>query len=190
MPHNLYLHSALVQTRRIGRTVAEKREACRFNFVRFVSGAERRADRQRGDSGAGRGGVFQATASWWTEIEQAQSMLSPLLGTALASGLFADRAAGQRAILHADRNLRGPDRDGRISRSAHAAVAAAADRRARWRSFPPFSRCIMCGRARHLRSVDSEPGDPQHAASLRGDSADPLHQRPADGWASLPIGPG
>src|SRR5579862_4020199 len=29
MPHNLYLHSALVQTRRIGKSVAERREACR-----------------------------------------------------------------------------------------------------------------------------------------------------------------
>src|SRR3984957_1854150 len=28
MPHNLYLHSALVQTRRIGRTLEERREAC------------------------------------------------------------------------------------------------------------------------------------------------------------------
>ena len=33
MPHNLYLHSALVQTRRIGKTSAEKREACRYNFI-------------------------------------------------------------------------------------------------------------------------------------------------------------
>src|SRR6516162_6535395 len=33
MPHNLYLHSALVQTRRIGRTTGERREACRFNFL-------------------------------------------------------------------------------------------------------------------------------------------------------------
>src|SRR5581483_10026541 len=31
MPHNLYLHSALVQTRRIGETPGEKRRACRFN---------------------------------------------------------------------------------------------------------------------------------------------------------------
>ncbi len=36
MPHNLYLHSALVQTRRIGKSVAEKREACRFNLVDSV----------------------------------------------------------------------------------------------------------------------------------------------------------
>ena len=36
MPHNLYLHSALVQTRRIGRSVAERREACRFNLLDSV----------------------------------------------------------------------------------------------------------------------------------------------------------
>src|SRR5579884_2401062 len=30
MPHNLYLHSALVQTRQIGETEAQKRQACRF----------------------------------------------------------------------------------------------------------------------------------------------------------------
>jgi manganese transport protein len=33
MPHNLYLHSALVQSRRIGRDSASRAEACRFNFV-------------------------------------------------------------------------------------------------------------------------------------------------------------
>src|SRR6185312_9395376 len=33
MPHNLYLHSALVQTRRIGETVEDKRRACRFNLL-------------------------------------------------------------------------------------------------------------------------------------------------------------
>src|SRR5229473_412175 len=36
MPHNLYLHSALVQTRRLGRTVADRREACRFNLFDSV----------------------------------------------------------------------------------------------------------------------------------------------------------
>jgi manganese transport protein len=33
MPHNLYLHSALVQSRRIGRDRASRAEACRFNFI-------------------------------------------------------------------------------------------------------------------------------------------------------------
>jgi len=33
MPHNLYLHSALVQSRRIGRDRASKAQACRFNLI-------------------------------------------------------------------------------------------------------------------------------------------------------------
>jgi manganese transport protein len=33
MPHNLYLHSALVQSRRIGSDVASKAMACRFNLI-------------------------------------------------------------------------------------------------------------------------------------------------------------
>ena len=50
MPHNFYLHSALVQTRRIGRTVADRREACRFNLIDSSHRAERRFDRERRDS--------------------------------------------------------------------------------------------------------------------------------------------
>src|SRR5258708_32569705 len=33
LPHNLYLHSALVQTRRIGKSEAEKRTACKYNLI-------------------------------------------------------------------------------------------------------------------------------------------------------------
>lgn len=33
MPHNLYLHSALVQSRRIGSNLQSKRQACRYNLV-------------------------------------------------------------------------------------------------------------------------------------------------------------
>ncbi len=33
MPHNLYLHSALVQSRRIGRDRASKRQACWYNLI-------------------------------------------------------------------------------------------------------------------------------------------------------------
>ena len=35
MPHNLYLHSALVQTRRIGRTVAERARGVPLQSDRF-----------------------------------------------------------------------------------------------------------------------------------------------------------
>jgi manganese transport protein len=33
MPHNLYLHSALVQTCRISRTIDAKRQACKYNLL-------------------------------------------------------------------------------------------------------------------------------------------------------------
>ena len=36
MPHNLYLHSALVQTRHIGHSDAAKRTACRYNLIDSV----------------------------------------------------------------------------------------------------------------------------------------------------------
>jgi manganese transport protein len=88
MPHNLYLHSALVQTRRIGTSVPEKREACWYNFL---------------DSAIALNGamfvncailvlaasVFFTRGIAVTQIEQAQVMLTPLLGTGAASALFA-----------------------------------------------------------------------------------------------------
>lgn len=36
MPHNLYLHSSLVQSRAVSNTITGRREACRFNFVDLV----------------------------------------------------------------------------------------------------------------------------------------------------------
>jgi manganese transport protein len=36
MPHNLYLHSALVQTRQVGPTAEDKRQACRYNLIDSV----------------------------------------------------------------------------------------------------------------------------------------------------------
>jgi manganese transport protein len=87
MPHNLYLHSALVQTRRIGRTTEDKRRACRYNLL---------------DSTIALNGallvnaaililaatVFSKNGVVVTEIQQAHQLLAPLLGTTLASIAF------------------------------------------------------------------------------------------------------
>jgi manganese transport protein len=87
MPHNLYLHSALVQTRRIGRTTEDKRRACRYNLL---------------DSTIALNGallvnaaililaatVFYKNGVVVTEIQQAHQLLAPLLGTTLASIAF------------------------------------------------------------------------------------------------------
>jgi manganese transport protein len=100
MPHNLYLHSALVQTRRIGRTTSERREACRFNLIdSFIA--------LNGAMLVNAAILVLAAAVFFkhhiivTEIEQAQVMLSPLVGTALASVLFsiALLASGQSSTL-------------------------------------------------------------------------------------------
>ena len=100
MPHNLYLHSALVQTRRIGKSVADKRDACRFNLVDSVVALN-------GALIVNAAILVLAAAVFFNrhiiveEIEQAQGLLAPLLGTAMASSLFAVAllASGQSSTL-------------------------------------------------------------------------------------------
>lgn len=100
MPHNLYLHSALVQTRRIGKSVSEKRDACRFNLVDSVV-ALNGALIVNAAILILAAAVFFARHTVVEEIEQAHQLLSPLLGTAMASGLFAVAllASGQSSTL-------------------------------------------------------------------------------------------
>jgi manganese transport protein len=88
MPHNLYLHSALVQTRDIGRSTTEKRAACRYNLI---------------DSTVALNGALLVNAAILilaaavffkrgivvTEIQQAHQLLAPLLGTSAAGLMFA-----------------------------------------------------------------------------------------------------
>ncbi|HVV43820.1 MAG TPA: Nramp family divalent metal transporter, partial [Bryobacteraceae bacterium] len=100
MPHNLYLHSALVQTRHIGHTVEEKRSACRWNLVdctvalniaMFINCAILILA----------AAVFYRVHQEVTEIQQAYLLLAPLMGTAVAAKLFgvALFASGQSSTL-------------------------------------------------------------------------------------------
>jgi manganese transport protein len=100
MPHNLYLHSALVQTRRIAATTEEKRGACRYNLIDSVVALN-------GALLVNAAILILAATVFWkrhivvTEIEQAHLMLAPLLGSAAASAAFAVAllAAGQSSTL-------------------------------------------------------------------------------------------
>jgi manganese transport protein len=101
MPHNLYLHSAIVQTRNYERTPAGKREAIRFAtwdsslalmFALFINAAI----------------LILAAATFHArgqtdvaEIQNAYQLLSPTLGAWLASTLFAVAllASGQNSTL-------------------------------------------------------------------------------------------
>ncbi len=101
MPHNLYLHSAIVQTRNFERTDEGKREAVRFATLDstlaltgalFVNGAILVV----AAAVFHRGGHTQVA-----EIQEAYQLLSPMLGVGLASTLFAVAllASGQNSTL-------------------------------------------------------------------------------------------
>ena len=89
MPHNLYLHSAIVQTRAYGDTLPEKREALRFatidstvalSFALLINASI----------------LILAAASFHAagltevaELSDAHKLIGPLLGAGIAPGLFA-----------------------------------------------------------------------------------------------------
>ena len=101
MPHNLYLHSSIVQTRNYERTAQGKREAIKFATLDstialmgalFINGAI----------------LIVAAATFHehgrhsvAEIQDAHQLLSPMLGVGAASALFAVAllASGQNSTL-------------------------------------------------------------------------------------------
>jgi manganese transport protein len=103
MPHNLYLHSSIVQTRRYDTTLAGKREAIRFaifdssfalTVALFINAAI----------------LVMAAAAFHTsghtevtEIQDAYALLTPILGAPLAATVFAVAllAAGQNSAVTA-----------------------------------------------------------------------------------------
>jgi manganese transport protein len=101
MPHNLYLHSAVVQTRDFDRTSAGKREAIKYcnidsavalTFALFINAAILIVS----------AAVFYRTGNnQVAEIQDAYKLLSPLLGVSAASGIFAIAllASGQNSTL-------------------------------------------------------------------------------------------
>jgi len=101
MPHNLYLHSSIVQTRRVAPDPASKREAIRYATIDstlalliafFINGAILVLSAAAFHS-AGHVDV--------ADIGDAYKLLSPLLGTAVASTLFALAllASGQNSTI-------------------------------------------------------------------------------------------
>jgi len=101
MPHNLYLHSALVQTRKIRQDEAGIRRALRLNFIDsavalnlafFVNAAILVL--------AGKV-FFESGRTDVAEIRQAHELLAPMLGTQVAPVLFAVAliAAGQSSTI-------------------------------------------------------------------------------------------
>ena len=88
MPHNLYLHSALVQTRRIERTPQGVRTANKFNFIDSVL-ALNVAFFVNAAILVMSAAVFYRHGVVVHELKQAYLTLSPLVGHSAASVLFA-----------------------------------------------------------------------------------------------------
>jgi manganese transport protein len=101
MPHNLYLHSSIVQTRKYEQSAGGRREAIKFAtidstvalmFALFINGAIL---------------ILAAAAFHWSghqdvaSIQEAYKLLSPLMGVGVASILFAVAllASGQNSTL-------------------------------------------------------------------------------------------
>jgi manganese transport protein len=101
MPHNLYLHSSIVQTRKYGDTIESKGEAIRFasidSAVALMSALFINAAILVMSAAVFHNRGHQDVA----EIGDAYQLLSPLLGSGLASALFAVAllCSGQNSTL-------------------------------------------------------------------------------------------
>jgi len=101
MPHNLYLHTALVQTRDVEKSPAGKRQALRYNVIDtivalgaafFVNGAILVVS----------AAVFHKAGLFHVEeLQEAHRLLAPLLGAPIASTAFAVAllASGQSSTI-------------------------------------------------------------------------------------------
>ena len=101
MPHNLYLHTSLVQTRNTDKTPAGVREAIKFNTLDTII-ALGAAFFVNAAILVLAGAVFYGTANANVEeLQEAYKLLSPTLGAGVASTLFAVAllASGQSSTI-------------------------------------------------------------------------------------------
>jgi manganese transport protein len=88
MPHNLYLHSSVVQTRRHDRTDAGKREAIRFATIDSTLALGLALLINAAIMVLAAGAFHRPGVETVSELGDAYRLLSPLLGVGVASALF------------------------------------------------------------------------------------------------------
>ena len=101
MPHNLYLHSALVQTRKIGRDEKSIRRALRLNMFDTTIALNLAFFVNAAILILAAAVFFKAGRTDVAEIKDAHQLLAPMLGNAIAPVLFAVAliAAGQSSTI-------------------------------------------------------------------------------------------
>ena len=154
MPHNLYLHSSIVQTRNYEETLPGKREAVRYAFIDstialsfalFINAAILIVA----------AATFHRTGNTQVaEIQDAYQLLTPLVRRWHGIDGLRARASRLWAELDIDGNAGWSDRHGRFPQHPTAAVAAATDH-ARHRDCPSRDHGDRLGRERHRASCSS-----------------------------------
>jgi manganese transport protein len=101
MPHNLYLHSALVQTRKIGNTKAGIKQALKWNFVDSAIALNAAFLVNSAILVLAATTFFKTGNTGVAEIKEAHRLLEGLLGSSVAPILFAVAliAAGQSSTI-------------------------------------------------------------------------------------------
>ena len=177
MPHNLYLHSAIVQTRDYGESLPEKREALKFatidSTVALMFALVINASI-----------LILAAASFHktgntevVELGQASALLHPLLGSAWAPTLFgiALLCCGLNSTVTA--TLAGQAvMEGFHRYSPAALVAPVGD--ARHRHHPGGWCDDFLWRARNRQTADTDPGDAERSVALRRRASRAIHSQP------------
>jgi manganese transport protein len=177
MPHNLYLHSSIVQSRRYKRTPEGKREAIHLANVDsalalmialFVNAAILIV----AAAVFHRRGLFNVAA-----IQDAYKLLSPMVGAAGASTLFAIAllASGQNSSHH--RHARRAGGDGGFRPHPRFAVAPPAHYPLAG-DYSHHHRGRPHRRAGNREAAHPQPGDSFLPVELRGGSAGDVHRQP------------
>ncbi len=175
MPHNLYLHSAIAQTRHYPLTVQGKREAIFFGtidstvallFALFINAAILIV------AGAS---FYQSGHHEVAEIQDAYKLLSPLLGVGAASTLFAVAPPGLGPKFDAHGHTGWPSRDGGFSTHTPTSRLTSVDYPAAGHH-SGGDRNRDHGTERYGSALDSKPGDPEYAVKLRGHSSGHVYE--------------
>jgi manganese transport protein len=101
MPHNLYLHSSIVQTRKYAETSEGKREAVRYAFIDSTIALSFALFINAAILVVAAATFYRSGNTNVAEIQDAYRLLSPLLGVTAASAVFALAllASGQNSTL-------------------------------------------------------------------------------------------
>jgi NRAMP (natural resistance-associated macrophage protein)-like metal ion transporter len=177
MPHNLYLHSSIVQTRLIADTDAARREAVRFCTLDAVVSLSL-ALLVNAAIMVLAASAFHATGHQSvTEIDDAYRLIEPIVGSAFAATLFgiALLASGQSStftgtiagqiIMEGFLDLKIPCWQRRLITRAAGAGAGVPGR-------------LVVRRWRRGQDAGAEPGGAEFSAAFCDVAADPLHEQP------------